>query len=567
MGVFIADPEGRICYANESFSRILGRDEKADLTGANLFEWEWVKDIQLQNKFTRLIKNNEPFQNELLQFQNSKNQELRLSLKANPLEDENAGMHGLICFVQDISELVYLKKTLKQKSRELSIINEISLALSTTLATDQILEMILIGVTCGQGLGFNRAFLLLVDEKANRLVGKMALGTSDPEEAGKIWEELSKKKLTFKEALEGYRETTNQKDLQAKRIVENLKISMDDDDNILVYALKNGTPVNSEENSKCQSVGYLTELLGTEKFAVAPLVSKDKFRGIIIADNFITSKSIEDEDIRLLQTFANQASVVIENSELYHELTRQVEKLEEANNALAQNTERMMMIEKFSTIGQLTSTVAHQLRNPMTIIGGFARSLIKKVDLDDPRYNSSRIIAQQIERMEGILNRLLDFTPKPKMKPKEADINLIMEQGLKMVEKRLTQSGIVLIKDLNKDLPSLSIDAEQLQVALVNIFRNSIEAMSFGGELKVATRADGQDLKIEIKDKGPGIAENDLKHIFDPFYTTRENADGLGLTIASEIIKNHNGRIWAESQQGEGTRVYISLPMKRGEHQ
>ena len=110
-----------------------------------------------------------------------------------------------------------------------------------------------------------------------------------------------------------------------------------------------------------------------------------------------------------------------------------MKKLEEVNLALAENTKRMIMIEKFSIIGQLTARVAHQLRNPMTIIGGFARSLLKKTEASDAGYNSLKIIAGQIDRMEKILNQLLDYTPKPKMQLKVTDLNLTIEQSLKMI--------------------------------------------------------------------------------------------------------------------------------------
>jgi PAS domain S-box-containing protein len=561
-GVFVSDPEGEIWYANRFLNKIFGEEISQKLRGSNLFDLEWVKDFGLLDKFMDLKENNKFFQKELIRFKNFKGQDLHLSLKAFFFKDE--GVNGFICFLEDVSEKVQLERNLKDKTRELAIINEVSLALSSTLNRDQVLEMILRGVTCGQGLGFNRAFLLLLDKGNNHLEGKMAIGTSDPQLAAKIWEELSKRKLTFKEVLQSSGELTGQKDMEVKRIVENLKISMEDDENILVKAVKNRRPINSGQNLEHPSNSSLIRLLGTEKFAVAPLVSKDKAIGLIIADNFITANPIKDEDIELLQIFASQASTAIENSELYNKLTWQVKKLGEANNALAQNTKRMIMVEKFSMIGQITSRIAHQLRNPMTIIGGFSKALLKKIDLDDSQSNTLKIIAGQIERMENILNRLLDFTPKPRMELKKTDLNFTIEQSLGMIEEKINQSGITLIKDLDKDIPSFETDTEQLQVALVNILRNSIQAMPEGGELSVVSRVDGEQAKVEIKDKGAGIAEKDLKHIFDPFYTTREDADGLGLTIASEIVRNHQGQIWAESQKANGTSIFINLPMKRG---
>jgi PAS domain S-box-containing protein len=564
-GVLICNQEGEVRFANRALSQIFGEEINREDSGLNIHDLNWVRNTEVQCKFRELTENGHPFQTTPIGLKDCENKELHLSIKAAPLKGEDERMNGFICFVEDISEKIQLKQNLKEKSRELSIINEVSLALSTTLETDQILEMILIGVTADQGLGFNRAFLLLLDEKENHLVGKMAMGTSDPKEAGRIWEQLSKKKLTFREVLQSYRKTVKQKDVEVKRITENLKISMQDDESILVQAVKKRSPIKSGPNHQLNR--SLIELLGTNKFVVIPLVSKDKAIGVILADNLITSKPIREEGIRLLQIFASQASIAIENSGLCNRLTRQVEELEEANNALAQNAQRMMMIEKFSIIGQITSSVAHQLRNPMTVIGGFAKSLLKKANLDDPQYNSLTIIAGQTDRMESILNRFLDFTPKARMELRESDLNLIVEKSLKMVKSELTEARIALINDLKEDIGTLLIDAGQLQVALVNVLRNSIQAISSGGELRIRTWKEDGQARIEIKDTGTGIAEKDLSNIFDPFYTTRDDADGLGLTVAYEIIKNQKGQMWAKSKEGEGTSIFIHLPMRRGEDQ
>ncbi|MGB2696730.1 MAG: ATP-binding protein [Candidatus Zixiibacteriota bacterium] len=564
LGVLLSNESGKIWYANAFCNQTFGKGLTQEVIGNKLYQLEWVKKSGLENELVNLIQNDQPFLKESIRIKNLDGEELKIKIEATSLKNEKGETKAFVCFMEDVSEKEKLQRNLTDKSHEFTIINEVSLALSSTLNTDQILEMILIGVTAGQGLGFNRAFLLLVDDKGKYLVGKMAIGASKPEEAARIWDELSKKKLTFKEVLEFSVISASQRDLEVKGIIGNLRISMEDNENILVKAVKDRNPVHfrSVQNLNHQSNKSLFDLLGTQEFAVAPLISKDKVLGVIIADNLITSKPIKDEDIKLLQIFANQASTAIENSKLYNQLACQVKKLEEVNLALAENTKRMIMIEKFSIIGQLTARVAHQLRNPMTIIGGFARSLLKKTEESDAGYNSLKIIAGQIDRMEKILNQLLDYTPKPRMLLKVTHLNLTIEQSLKMVEEEINQSGINLIKYLEEELPDFLVDAEQLQVALVNIFRNSIQAMPSGGQLSVATWVDGDQTKIEIKDTGTGIGEDDLKHIFDPFYTTRENFDGLGLTMTSEIIRNHNGQIWAKSQKEKGTSVFISLPVK-----
>jgi signal transduction histidine kinase len=564
LGVLLSNESGKIFYANAFYNQIFGKELTQDSIGNKLYQLEWVRNTGLEYKFMDLIQNNQPFPHQLIKVRDSQEKKLSLKITATPFKSKGQKSKNFICFLEDSSENEKLQRSLREKSHEFNIINEVSLVLSTTLNTDQILKMILIGVTAGQGLGFNRAFLLLLDDEENQLVGKMAIGESDPEEAARIWDELSKKKLTFKQVLEFSGKSALQRDLEVQRIIGQVRISMEDSENILVKAVKNKNSAHSHFTQKLdnRSNQFLIDLLGTQEFVVTPLMSKDKVLGVIIADNLITSKPIKDEDIKLLQIFANQASTAIENSKLYNQLTHQVKKLEEANQALAENTERMIMIEKFSVIGQLTAKVAHQLRNPMTIIGGFAKSLLKKTQESDPGYNSLKTIAGQIDRMEKILNQLLDYSPKPRMQLKKTDLNFIIEQSLKIVEKEIAQSGINLIKHLEGELPLFLIDPEQFQFALVNIFRNSIQAMPSGGQLCINTGVDANQAKIEIKDTGVGISEDNLKRVFDPFYSTRENSDGLGLTMASVIITNHNGQIWAKSQKEKGTSIFIKLPMK-----
>jgi len=291
-------------------------------------------------------------------------------------------------------------------------------------------------------------------------------------------------------------------------------------------------------------------------------VSKDKVNGVLLADNSINQKPIEEEDVKLMQIFAHHVSTAIESSKLYQKLAEQVNKLEEANKRIAENTQRLLRAEKLSVLGEITSQVAHELRNPMTIIGGFARSLLKKKDAQDSDYEYMKIIAQETERVEKVLDNVLNFTKPEKANLEKVDLNQILDQTLEMMEGEINLDKITVMKYPHPDLPRVMVNPDQIRHALLNIFRNAIWSMPQGGILSITTKKKGSFAKVEIKDTGFGIPKEHMGNIFDAFFTTKPESCGLGLTISSEIIKNHGGLILAESEKGKGSIFSVLLPFE-----
>jgi signal transduction histidine kinase len=318
----------------------------------------------------------------------------------------------------------------------------------------------------------------------------------------------------------------------------------------------------TKDQADSESNKSIFEILGTDSLAVVPLVSKDKVNGVLLADNSINQKPIKEEDIKLMQIFAHHVSTAIESSKLYQKLAEQVNKLEEANKRIAESSQRLLRAEKLSVLGEITSQVAHELRNPITVIGGFARSLLKKKDLEDPDYEYVKIIAQETERVEKVLDNVLNFT-KPKESQKEkVDLNQIVDQTLEMMGWEINPDRITVMKYPHPDLPRVKVNPDQIRHALLNIFRNAIWAMPQGGILSITTKGKDNFAKIEIKDTGFGIAKEHMDSIFEAFFTTKPESCGLGLTISSEIIKNHGGFILVESEKGKGSTFSVALPFE-----
>jgi hypothetical protein len=311
--------------------------------------------------------------------------------------------------VENLTPNMCYQAKLQKKINELSLLCELSRVLSSTLNLEEILQIILTSVTAGQGLGFNRAFLLLLNPETKMLEGKMAVGPSNPEEAQRIWHSLSDQDQSLEEVLQSYKNVLKEKDVLVNRIVERLKIPLSDQDHPLIKSMVSKKAFNITRGKE-STEQPLFEMLQTEQFAVAPLISKDKMLGVIIADNLITRKLIEDEAVKLLSICAHHASTAIEGSQLYQELKEKVDKLAEAKRKVAESTQRLLKVERLSVLGQITSQVAHELRNPLTIIGGFAHSILKKMDAHDTDQEYLKIITKETERMENILNNVLNFS-------------------------------------------------------------------------------------------------------------------------------------------------------------
>lgn len=565
-GFFKTDLKGNLTYMNKYLAKLMSeqyREASRDSKTLGHFI-----DFAVEESLSR----RRSFCVEGKRFEDSKGGRIFLSLRTVALNHEGevainsvpSEEREVVGVVEDVSERIHLEESLKKKISELSIICEVGNVLRSTLNLEEILEIILIGVTAGQGLGFNRAFLLLFNEKENVLEGKIAIGPSNPEEAQRIWEELSHRKQSLEDVLHSYKDALGKKDILVNHIVKKLRIPCSDRKNFLVQSLqqRKARPVIKGETDS-EANRSIFEMLATDILAVAPLVSKDKMIGVLLADNSINKKPIHTEDIELMEILAHHASTVIESSKLYQQLAEQVKQLEEANKKIAENSRRFLKAQKLSVLGEITSQVAHELRNPMTIIGGFARSLLKKKEIKDSDYEYLSIIAEETERVEKVLDNVLNFTKPDKANSERVDLSHIVDQTLEMMEGEMDTAKISIIKYHHPGLPEITLNPDQIRHALLNIFRNAVWAMPQGGILSITTKRKENLAKIEIKDTGFGIPKEHLPGIFDAFFTTKPDSCGLGLTISSEIIKNHGGSIGAESEKGKGTIFSVILPLDR----
>jgi diguanylate cyclase (GGDEF)-like protein len=218
-----------------------------------------------------------------------------------------------------MEELIKIKQELERTKTELAILYEISNAMRTTLKLDEILYIILTGVTAHIGLGFNRAILFLVNEKSGLIEGKMGIGPESGEEANRVWKQIEQEKMDMEDLISGYKFAQNSSESTFTQQIKRLKIPLrDPDGGLLALGVLDAMPLHlTKETIQNYAHNSVIQLLKSEELAVVPMKAKDKVNGVILADNFITKKPITKDDLRMLIMLANQAGLAIENSQLF----------------------------------------------------------------------------------------------------------------------------------------------------------------------------------------------------------------------------------------------------------
>ncbi|MFH1033354.1 MAG: ATP-binding protein [Pseudomonadota bacterium] len=230
---------------------------------------------------------------------------------------------------------------------------------------------------------------------------------------------------------------------------------------------------------------------------------------------------------------------------------------------------QLLQAEKMASIGKLAAGVAHQLNNPLAGITLYANILAEEYELSEAARQDLQRILDNAERSRDTIKELLQFARQTRQEIRPANINEALSRTLFLLENQALFQNIQIKRHLDPGLPPLPADIQQLNHVFMNIVLNAAEAMEGQGRIEVSTgrSADGRWAVIEIADTGPGIPPEVLPHIFEPFYTTKDEGKGtgLGLSVAFGIIENHNGKIAAQSKPDQGTRFTIELPLDGAE--
>ncbi|MBI4572663.1 MAG: GAF domain-containing protein [candidate division NC10 bacterium] len=486
--------------------------------------------------------------------------------------------------------------------REISILNEIGMAMQGTMHLDALLQVILTGVTFGGGLGFNRAVLLLVDEARRVLEGRMGVGPGSGEEAARIWKGLETTTRSLREVIADraahWREGA---DAAFDQCARGLVVPLRRDAGVLALAALEARPFRIGDARRDPRVRPEWEgRLEVDEFACVPLVAKGKVVGVIAVDNKFNRRPISDEDLELLSVFATQAGLAVESAQVY---TR----LEEAHREIQRSHHQLLHQERLAALGEMAAHVVHEIRNPLVSIGGFARRLARRLLGREPEGQYAQIIAREVDRLERIVRDVQGMSRDVRPVLVETDVHILLQDCLVLFAERISQQRIDLRMDLAERPPSFPLDPAQLKQAIVNLVANAMEAMAGGGTLTITTRvvranasqtvdwsngqlgrteaanaADGSTTRhiddsthrhaldewavLGVGDTGGGIPQEILEEIFNPFFTTKEAGTGLGLALVRRIARAHGGRVEVDNQPGKGVAFRLWLPMEHATH-
>ena len=582
-----------------------------------------------------------------------------------------------------------LIEMLRGHIRKLNAVYVISQAMRSSYNLMNVYKILLLGLTTPRGLDFDRALLLVKDNKRQVLVGKMWVGFEDLESIERYKKKTSQRALRYGDAVQYFREEALTVDFSGG-------LTRQIEDRVFHYK---GHPIlervvvrkkvfhvtpNLVKKSKGE-IYDLVELVKTDEFVVMPLVGRWDTIGVVILDNKFTKKPINDMDVEVLKLIAESAGLAIENVMNYEELKSKTLSLERQKNlidylrkfseSILQNldiavivvdssgkvlewnrkaeqtfgrpresmvgtqiswlspefediwavagkvfesreifylsnyllniageeryfdikfsplwspdgvriegvimtfedvTERYILElerkkqEKLAALGEMAARVAHELRNPISVIGGFLRRLKKHADNPELRDRYIEILIGEVKRLEGIVSEILEFSRDArKLDFSEFDIIELIREVYLLYEERFEGKKVDFSMISAKDEVEIFADRSRIKQVLINLIQNALDAVPEGGKIRVTVEDLEDRVRVEVWNNGDPIPPDIKEKIFTPFFTTKVHGTGLGLPISKKIIEDeHNGKIWVESSEERGTAFIFEIPKEKGE--
>ncbi|MEJ5229452.1 MAG: ATP-binding protein [Pseudothermotoga sp.] len=585
-------------------------------------------------------------------------------------------------YTKNYEELIQQQQAYLKK---MDLVHGISNAMRANYDPNNVYKTLLLGLTSGRGLGFNRALLLLRDRKTESLLGRMWLGPDSSDNISEIWKEAERRAMNYGDFSQFLREEALMLDTNkglTKKIEGKVFTYKDHpvfERVVLRRRLIHITPALAK--SMEDSIKDLLNVLEVDEFVVVPLVGRWDTIGVLILDNRYTRSAITDADIEVLRVVADSAGLAIENAMNYEELRRKTENLEQQKNmidylrkfseSILQNLTTAVIVldrsgrvvecnkrveqllglpkervigssylefgevfenifevamkvfekgetitlaryrietpsgerffdtkysplwdptnstmngvivtledmtqqykleqerkdkEKLALLGEMSARVAHELRNPITVIGGFLNRLKKNIDDPKTREKYVNILTSEVENLQNIVSEILEFSRNiRKIDLSTFQINELLEEVVLLMQEKANKANVLIETHLSM-VPEVEADRNRIKRVLINLVQNALEATPQNGKIVLRTQYDSDKAIVSVFNTGEPISEDVLRKIFVPFYTTKTYGTGLGLAICKKIIEDeHSGRIWAEPKP-DGTLFCFELPLKR----
>ena len=473
-----------------------------------------------------------------------------------PTRDSDGRLRELVLVTQDLTEITL-------RAQRHLLLRDLSTLLQSTLDQDRLLYILLTCVTAGHALGFNRAFLFLVDESQRTLKGVMGVGPASREEAFRIWSELAGQHTSLLDLAANFDNLPPLREWPLTKLLQPMVYHLDRpgvEREIIARTAQMNEPQRVTDAAADERVtATFRERFGSHEFICVPLQAKGRVVGVVMADNIYSGQPLSHDQIDTLALFAGPAGLAIENAQTYAELKLRMDQLRKAQDALVH-------AEKLATVGSLAAHVAHEIRNPLVTIGGFAHSMLRRPDDAVRVERNARIIHEEVLRLERILGDVMDFSKPTHPDRAMHNINDIVLRVAEILGDELNAKGVRLRLTCG-DVPPCPVDEQQVFQVLLNLVRNGVDSMAEnidGREKRVEVRTFRSDASVHVRitDTGAGIAPELIPRLFDPFFTTKTSGTGLGLAVTRKIVQDHGGDIDVESRPGQGSAFTLTFPLE-----
>ena len=291
----------------------------------------------------------------------------------------------------------------------------------------------------------------------------------------------------------------------------------------------------------------------TQNLLAVPLRARGRIIGVLEVVNKLGGEFAQ-ADLALLEALAGPAATAIENARLYEDALRHAEEMQRSQAQLIRS-------EKLAATGRLAVSLAHEINNPLQAMQNLLHLTLEYEISEAKRREFLEMAREETSRLITLVQQTLEFYRPAQAQAGPVDINAAVERVLALSRKKLQHSDVEVELDLASSLSPVNGMPDQIAQVFLNMIVNAAEAMRDGGRLRIESRADSEHVQVSFADNGPGIAPEDLAHIFEPFYTTKEAGTGLGLAVSYNIIESHGGVIGVESVPGHGTTFIVRLPV------
>jgi len=268
-------------------------------------------------------------------------------------------------------------------------------------------------------------------------------------------------------------------------------------------------------------------------------------------------------DRKMFLAVAGMAATAIDNARLYTEVDDKNKELVAANKALRITQKQLVQKEKLAALGEMAATVAHEIRNPLTSVRGFAQRIARKYkDAGDGRLvEYTEIIIEEVDRLNKFIKDVLDFARRAKPDFRPVNLNHVLSDIINLMRDELSAQSIVVVPDLDMHVSNIMADETLLKQVFLNIMQNARQAMGKGGMLLIRTQNYEKEVRVRFADDGHGIPRELLQKVWTPFYTTKVTGTGLGLSLVMRIVDDHHGRLFIRSRVNQGTVIDIRFPV------